>query len=147
MPVRSYALSNEEKEQLSKLGLDDSYFKKQTGAIALFGENGFSPIERIGARPTLDINGIIGGYTGVGPKTVIPSKCLAKLSMRLVPNQSPKIVYEQLKDIFAESELNFFEVQTIITWVESDTLIALANLTVDYRMEEKMPLDERRDVV
>lgn len=56
-------------------------------------------------------------------------------------------VYEQLKDIFAESELNFFEVQTIITWVESDTLIALANLTVDYRMEEKMPVDERRDVV
>ena len=56
-------------------------------------------------------------------------------------------VYEQLRDIFASNDLNFFEIQTILTWIKSDTSIALANLTVDYRMEENLGVDERRDVV
>ena len=74
----------------------DQYYIDQTGAKAVFGEKGFTNVERLGARPTLDANGIWGGYTGEGPKTVIPSKAHAKLSMRLVPNQTPAKVKQQL---------------------------------------------------
>lgn len=87
----------EEKAQMSRLGLNEDYYKKQTGARKLFGEKGYTPTERIGARPTLDVNGIVGGFTGIGPKTVIPSTAMAKISMRLVPNQTPRKVYEQLQ--------------------------------------------------
>ena len=62
------------------------------------GEDSYSTLERVGIRPTLDVNGIWGGYTGEGAKTVLPSKAYAKISMRLVPNQSSKII----DDLFAE---------------------------------------------
>ena len=91
-------LSDEERDALSKLGMDENYYKQQTGVGKLFGEKGYTPVERVGARPTLDLNGIWGGYSGEGPKTVIPSKASAKLSMRLVPNQTPEKVKEQLKE-------------------------------------------------
>lgn len=91
-------LSVEEKDKLKKLGLNNDYYLEQTDAIALFGEENYTPTERIGARPTLDVNGIVGGYTGEGPKTVIPSKVVAKLSMRLVPNQTPEKVNTQLHE-------------------------------------------------
>ena len=89
-------LSAEEKIALAKLGMDDQFYKDQTGVTLLYGEKGFTGTERIGARPTLDVNGIISGYTGEGPKTVIPSKASAKISMRLVPDQSPEHVKQQL---------------------------------------------------
>jgi acetylornithine deacetylase/succinyl-diaminopimelate desuccinylase-like protein len=91
-------LSGEERDQLKKLGLNDDFYLDQTESMTLFGEEGYTPTERVGARPTLDVNGIIGGYTGEGPKTVIPSKAIAKLSMRLVPNQTPEKVKEQLHE-------------------------------------------------
>jgi acetylornithine deacetylase/succinyl-diaminopimelate desuccinylase-like protein len=91
-------LSKEEKEQLKKLGLNDDYYLEQTEAMALFGEEGYTTTERIGTRPTLDVNGIVGGYTGEGPKTVIPSKAVAKLSTRLVPKQTPEKVNTQLHE-------------------------------------------------
>jgi acetylornithine deacetylase/succinyl-diaminopimelate desuccinylase-like protein len=96
-------VSDKEKIEMARLGLDDAYYLSQTGAIALVGEEGFTPTERIGARPTLDVNGIIGGFTGVGPKTIIPSKAMAKISMRLVPNQTPRKVYEQLLQYLEEN--------------------------------------------
>jgi len=89
-------LSTEEKIALGKLGLDDQFYRDQTGVSSLYGEKGYTATELIGARPTLDINGIISGYTGEGPKTVIPSRASAKLSMRLVPDQSPEHVKQQL---------------------------------------------------
>lgn len=89
-------LSMEEKAALEKLGMNDQFYKDQTGVNDLYGEKGYTPTERIGARPTLDVNGIISGYVGEGPKTVIPSKALAKLSMRLVPDQTPEKVKQQL---------------------------------------------------
>jgi len=92
------SLSEEEREQLEELNLDDNYYLEQTEATALFGEEGYTPTERVGARPTLDVNGIFGGYTGEGPKTVIPSKAVAKLSMRLIPNQTPDKVKDQLHE-------------------------------------------------
>lgn len=90
------SLSDAEKIALEKLGMDDQFYKDQTGVSMLYGEKGYTPTERIGARPTLDVNGIISGYVGEGPKTVIPSKASAKLSMRLVPDQTPEHVKQQL---------------------------------------------------
>ena len=89
-------LNADEKIALEKLGMDDQFYKDQTGVSHLYGEKGYTATERIGARPTLDVNGIIGGYVGEGPKTVIPSKASAKLSMRLVPDQTPEHVKQQL---------------------------------------------------
>ena len=62
------------------------------------GEKGFTTMERLGARPTLDVNGLSSGFTGEGIKTVIPAKAMAKVSMRLVPNQSPALVEEELRE-------------------------------------------------
>ncbi len=81
-------LEDWEREAWKKLPIDvDAEVLKETGAPALFGEKGFSTLERIWARPTAEINGIGGGYQGQGTKTVIPSHAMAKLTFRLVPNQ------------------------------------------------------------
>lgn len=90
-------LSAEERAELARLPVTDEKVKQQTGAPALYGEKGYSTIERIGARPTLDVNGFLSGFTGEGSKTVLPSKAMAKVSMRLVPDQDPLEVHEQLK--------------------------------------------------
>ncbi|HEX2979233.1 MAG TPA: dipeptidase [Anaerolineaceae bacterium] len=96
-------LSSEEKAELARLPMDDAYYLKQTGAVKLFGEAGFTSIERVGARPTLDVNGMFSGFTGQGSKTVIPSWAMAKVSMRLVPNQDPEDVYHQLQQYMQEN--------------------------------------------
>lgn len=79
-----------ERKAARDLGVSDAEVRRQAGSPALGGEAGFSAIERIGMRPTAEINGITGGYQGPGPKTVLPSKASAKLTFRLVPNQDPK---------------------------------------------------------
>jgi acetylornithine deacetylase/succinyl-diaminopimelate desuccinylase-like protein len=89
-------ISKEEKAELARLPLDDTYYLTQTGAPEVYGEKGYTSTERVGARPTLDVNGFLSGFTGKGSKTVIPSWAMAKLSMRLVPNQNPETVYQQL---------------------------------------------------
>ncbi len=89
-------ISREEKEELARLPLDDKYYLAQTGSPSVHGESGYTSTERVGARPTLDLNGLLSGFTGKGSKTVIPSWAMAKLSMRLVPNQDPEIVHKQL---------------------------------------------------
>lgn len=83
-------LTKEEKENYKKLKFSDKKFAQELGVEELHGEKGFSTLERIWVRPTLDCNGIIGGFIKEGAKTVIPSKASAKISMRLVPNQNPK---------------------------------------------------------
>src|SRR5207237_2539629 len=72
-------------------------FKEFTGAKALEGEEEFLAIERAGSRPTLDVNGILGGFVGEGQKTVIPARAFAKVSMRLVPDQDPEAVFASLE--------------------------------------------------
>jgi acetylornithine deacetylase/succinyl-diaminopimelate desuccinylase-like protein len=81
-------LSKAEREALNKAPFDLNEYKKELGIEEIKGEEGYTTLERTGTRPTLDVNGIWGGYTGEGAKTVLPSKAFAKISMRLVPNQS-----------------------------------------------------------
>lgn len=82
-------LTAEERKELSCLPMTDAWWMQQTGAPQLAGEPGFSATERATVRPTLDVNGILSGFTGEGSKTVLPSRAMAKVSMRLVPNQTP----------------------------------------------------------
>jgi acetylornithine deacetylase/succinyl-diaminopimelate desuccinylase-like protein len=89
-------LSEEERAELSRLPLDENFYLDQTGVPALFGERGYTAVERVGARPTLEVNGLLSGFTGEGSKTVLPAKAMAKISMRLVPDQDPKEVLQQL---------------------------------------------------
>jgi acetylornithine deacetylase/succinyl-diaminopimelate desuccinylase-like protein len=82
-------LSPTDREALNKASFDLNEYKKELGIEEIQGEKGYTTLERTGTRPTLDVNGIWGGYTGEGAKTVLPSKASAKISMRLVPNQRP----------------------------------------------------------
>lgn len=93
---RVVQLSDEERQELARIPTDEEYYLRETGAPALWGEAGYTPAERVGARPTLEINGLLSGYTGEGSKTVLPSWAMAKLSMRLVPDQDPEEVHQQL---------------------------------------------------
>jgi acetylornithine deacetylase/succinyl-diaminopimelate desuccinylase-like protein len=88
-------LSAEERAEMAKAPFDLEDYKKDLNIGDIQGEKGYSTIERTGIRPTLDVNGIWGGYIGEGAKTVLPSKANAKISMRLVPDQSSKEI-EQL---------------------------------------------------
>ena len=82
------SLSAEERAEMAKIPFDAAAYKKDLDIDEVHGEAGYSTIERTSIRPTLDVNGIWGGYIGKGAKTVLPSKAHAKISMRLVPNQS-----------------------------------------------------------
>jgi len=93
-------LTKKEKENFKALKFSDRKLAKELEVKELYGEKGYSTLERLWTRPTLDCNGIVGGFTGQGAKTVLPSKALAKISMRLVPNQDPvKIAKEFTKYI------------------------------------------------
>lgn len=87
-------LSKEEREALNKAPFNLNEYKKDLDIADVKGEKGYTTLERTGTRPTLDVNGIWGGYTGEGAKTVLPSKAHAKISMRLVPNQVSKEISE-----------------------------------------------------
>jgi acetylornithine deacetylase/succinyl-diaminopimelate desuccinylase-like protein len=89
-------LSDAERAEMAKAPFDLNDFRKDLNIDEERGEKGYSTNERTGIRPTLDVNGIWGGYTGDGAKTVLPSKAFAKISMRLVPNQSSK----EISDLF-----------------------------------------------
>jgi acetylornithine deacetylase/succinyl-diaminopimelate desuccinylase-like protein len=93
-------LSQEERIEMAKAPFDLEVYKKDLNIASEYGEKGYSTIERTGIRPTLDVNGIWGGYTGEGAKTVLPSKAFAKISMRLVPNQSSQEISALFKAYF-----------------------------------------------
>jgi acetylornithine deacetylase/succinyl-diaminopimelate desuccinylase-like protein len=91
------ALSRDERKALNALPWKEKEFRRTVGAPALCGERGFTIVEQLWTRPTLEINGIWGGYIGEGAKTVIPSKASAKLSTRLVPHQDPAKIAKQVE--------------------------------------------------
>ncbi len=90
-------LTDEERAMIEKTALTDEQFREATGVPAVWGDENFTIKERVSARPTLDINGIWGGYSGPGPKTIIPSLAGAKLSSRLVANQDPHRIFDLIK--------------------------------------------------
>jgi acetylornithine deacetylase/succinyl-diaminopimelate desuccinylase-like protein len=95
--------TKEERELMAQAPYDEEEYKNELGVKELWGEKGYTTNERTGIRPTLEVNGIWGGYTGEGAKTVLPSKAYAKISARLVPNQSSgkitEIILNHLKKI------------------------------------------------
>ena len=93
-------LTAAQRADLNKAPFDLNEYKKELGIDEIKGERGYTTLERTGTRPTLDVNGIWGGYTGEGAKTVLPSKASAKISMRLVPNQDSEEIMKMFTDHF-----------------------------------------------
>jgi acetylornithine deacetylase/succinyl-diaminopimelate desuccinylase-like protein len=91
-------LREEEREQWKRLPFNEKRYAKELGAPRLFGESGYSTLERVWARPTFEVNGILSGFTGEGAKTVIPAVAMAKVSMRLVPDQDPDKIAKLFED-------------------------------------------------
>jgi acetylornithine deacetylase/succinyl-diaminopimelate desuccinylase-like protein len=117
-------LSKAERKLLNSLPWKEKDFRKTVGAPGYFGEKGFTIVERLWARPTLELNGIWGGYTGEGAKTVIPAKAYAKFSTRLVPNQDPKkiakLVEKHVRALLPKSVTCKFDVLSMgKPWVAS----------------------------
>ena len=92
--------STAERAKMAEAPFDIQDFKTDLGIHEVWGEKGYSTNERTGIRPTLELNGIWGGYTGEGAKTVLPSKAFAKISCRLVPNQSSEKITQMILDHF-----------------------------------------------
>jgi acetylornithine deacetylase/succinyl-diaminopimelate desuccinylase-like protein len=92
------ALTEREREEFKRLPFNEKQYRKGLGAPKLHGETGYSTLERTWARPTFEVNGVLAGFTGEGAKTVIPATAMAKISMRLVPNQDP----EKIAALFEE---------------------------------------------
>ena len=94
-------LSENERSEINSAPFSEIDYKKALDLKDIHGEEGYTTMERAGIRPTLDVNGIWGGYTGEGAKTVIPSKAFAKISMRLVPNQTDDEITKKFTDYFS----------------------------------------------
>ncbi len=100
---RVQELSASERKALNRAPFDEKAYKSSLEIDAIAGgEQGYTPLERTSIRPTLDVNGIWGGYTGAGAKTVLPSEAFAKISMRLVPNQRPDEITQLFKQHFEQ---------------------------------------------
>ncbi len=99
-------LRDEERAEFKKLPFNETRYRKELGAPKLFGESGYSTLERVWGRPTFEVNGLLSGFTGEGAKTVIPAVSMAKVSMRLVPDQDPdkiaKLFEEHVRKIVPE---------------------------------------------
>jgi acetylornithine deacetylase/succinyl-diaminopimelate desuccinylase-like protein len=87
-------LKDEERAEWKRLPFNETRYRKELGAPRLFGESGYSTLERVWARPTFEVNGLLSGFTGEGAKTVIPATAMAKVSMRLVADQAPDKIAE-----------------------------------------------------
>lgn len=106
-------LNEEERAMFARAPYDEEKYMKSIGVKALKGEKGYTTLERTGIRPCLDVNGIWGGFTGVGAKTVIPSEAHAKISMRLVPNQESSKIAQLFTDHFKAITPDYVTVEVI----------------------------------
>ena len=104
-------VSKEDKDAMAATPFDVEEYKSDLGIGDVWGEKGFSTLERTGTRPTLDVNGIWGGYTGEGAKTVLPSKAFAKISMRLVPNQTSTEITRLFTEYFQQIAPDYVKVE------------------------------------
>ncbi|MCA9014276.1 MAG: dipeptidase [Planctomycetaceae bacterium] len=95
-------LTQEERDQFAALPFDEAKFMNDLGVNAVAGEAGFTTLERRWARPTCDVNGMISGYTGEGPKTIVPAQARVKLTCRLVPDQDPKALTKALEQFLRD---------------------------------------------
>jgi len=95
-------LSKKEREDFARLPVSNKELIAMTGVPALWGEPQFIPAERVGGRPTLEVNGLLSGFTGQGSKTVLPAWAMAKISCRLVPDQRPEEVAKQMRRYLKE---------------------------------------------
>jgi len=91
-------LTPEDRASLAAIPFDEAEFKRDLGVTELFGEQGYTPRERIAARPTLELNGLWGGFQGVGSKTVLPNEAHAKITCRLVPDQNPDRILDRIEE-------------------------------------------------
>ncbi len=96
------ALREEERAEWQRLPFNEKKYRQELGAPKLFGESGYTTLERVWARPTFEVNGLLSGFTGEGAKTVLPAVAMAKVSMRLVPNQDPKKIGDLFEEYLAE---------------------------------------------
>ncbi len=87
----------ETRERIRKLPFDEERYRRELGVDALAGEEGWNTLERLWIRPTCDVNGLLSGYTGEGAKTVLPARAMAKVSFRLVPDQTPERIAELVR--------------------------------------------------
>ncbi len=139
-------LTAEQREQLNEAPYDEEKYKTDLGVSALMGETGYTTLERVGIRPTLEVNGIVSGYIGEGAKTVLPSKASAKISMRLIPNQDPeriaRIFTEYVKELAPPGVT--VEVHKHSTGMYSRTPVD----TVEYKAAEKaMQTTFKKDII
>jgi acetylornithine deacetylase/succinyl-diaminopimelate desuccinylase-like protein len=88
----------EERAEFARLPFNEKRYRHDLGVPKLFGESGYTTLERVWARPTFEVNGLLSGFTGEGAKTVLPAVAMAKVSMRLVPNQDPKKIGDLFED-------------------------------------------------
>lgn len=141
-------VTEDERKLINKAPFDEQEYKEEIGIKELVGEKGFTTYERTGIRPTLEINGIWGGYTGEGAKTVLPAKAHAKISARLVPNQNSTKMTELLLDYFRKAapscvDVNVFEHhggEPYVTPITSKGYIAAAKAVETTFGKEPIPV-------
>lgn len=129
------SLNDSERVQLNKAPYDENEYKKDLGVNELWGEQGYTTIERTGIRPTLEVNGIWGGYIAEGAKTVLPSKASAKISMRLVPNQKSDKITELFKKHFEAIAPKYVKVK--VTPLHGGEPVVTPTDSIAYRAAEK----------
>ncbi|MEZ4918258.1 MAG: dipeptidase [Saprospiraceae bacterium] len=128
-------VSAEERELMNQAPYDEAAYKADLGIKALQGEKGFTTLERTGIRPTLDVNGIWGGYTGEGAKTVLPSEAFAKISMRLVPDQDPYEIEKLFQEHFESIAPDCVDVK--VTAHHGGYPVVTPTESIEYKAAEK----------
>jgi acetylornithine deacetylase/succinyl-diaminopimelate desuccinylase-like protein len=117
-------LTAAERAEVAKTGISDAELIASTGAPGPWGEAAYTIKERVSARPTLEINGIGSGWSGPGPKTIVPASALAKVSCRLVGNQDPNKIYERIRDYVASLSPDTVKVETRLLTVGEPALVS-----------------------
>jgi len=128
-------VSAKERKLMNAAPYDEKQYMKDLGVNDLVGEKGFATVERTGIRPTLDVNGIWGGYIGEGAKTVLPSKAFAKISMRLVPDQDPKKIEKLFQKHF--ESLAPKSVKVKVTAHHGGYPVVVPTNSIEYKASEK----------